>query len=169
MLTRNLIEAELSLAYLQAVAAIVSFSVDVPHHDFDSIDVVISGKGRITPDSLAISPRIELQLKASMNIHSNNKGEIPFDLSIKNFDDLRADTMLPRLLVVMVLPYDQSEWLIHSADKLIVQKCCYYLNLRGLLQSVNAGHQRVYVPIVNELTPNALKSLMIKASKFEEL
>jgi hypothetical protein len=96
MLTRNLIEAELSLAYLQVVAAIVSFSVDVPHQDLDSIDAIISGKGRIAPDSLAISPRIELQLKASINIQPNNNGEIPFDLSIKNFDDLRAGTMLPR-------------------------------------------------------------------------
>ena len=76
----------MSLAYLQAVAAIVSFSVDVPHQDLDSIDAVISGKGRIAPDSLAISPRIELQLKASINIQPNNNGEIPFDLSIKNLN-----------------------------------------------------------------------------------
>jgi hypothetical protein len=169
MLTRNLIEAELSLAYLQAVAAIVSFSVDVPHQDLDSIDAVISGKGRIAPDSLAISPRIELQLKASINIQPNNNGEIPFDLSIKNFDDLRAGTMLPRLLVIMVLPKEQSEWLIHSSDKLILQRCCYYLNLRGLPESFNRSHQRVYVPILNELTPSALKMLMMKASKFEDL
>ncbi len=169
MLTRNQIESELSLAYLQAVAAVVSFSIDVPRLDFDSIDAVVSGKGKIHPDSVAISPRIELQLKASINIQPNDKGEIPFDLSIKNFDDLRADTMLPRLLVIMDLPKEQSDWLIHNPDKLILHKCCYYLNLKGLPESKNGGHQRVYIPISNVLTPNALQILMIKASKFEDL
>jgi hypothetical protein len=44
MLTRNQIESELSLAYLQAVAARVAFSVDVPRVDSDSIDAVISNR-----------------------------------------------------------------------------------------------------------------------------
>lgn len=48
MLTRNQIEAELSLAYLQAVAAVETFAVDIPHVDSDSVDAVISGKGKLT-------------------------------------------------------------------------------------------------------------------------
>jgi hypothetical protein len=169
MLTRNLIEAELSLAYVQAVAAVVTFSVDVPHNDMDSVDATVSGKGLIASDSIISSPRIELQLKASKNIHPNENGEIPFDLSIKNFNELRANTMVPRLLVLMSLPDDQSEWLIHNPDSLVLQKCCYYLNLKGLLDSYNGSNQRVYVPISNVLTPEALKNLMIKASKYEDL
>lgn len=35
--------------------------------------------------------------------------------------------------------------------------------------SYNGSNQRVYVPISNVLTPEALKNLMIKASKYEDL
>lgn len=169
MLTRNQIEAELSLAYLQAVAAAEGFAVDVPHVDSDSVDAIILGKGKIDADSLRNSPRIEVQLKASINALPNANGEIPFDLTIKNYDDLRADTMLPRLLILLSLPQQQIDWLVHQPDKLILQKCSYYLNLKGQPDSQNAGHQRVFVPTANVLTPNTLKNLMIKASKLEDL
>lgn len=169
MLTRNQIESELSLAYLQAVAAVETFSVDVPHVDSDSVDAVISGKGKIDPSSLRYSPRIEVQLKASINAEPNGDGDIPFDMTIKNYDDLRAESLLPRLLIILALPKDKVDWLIHKPDMLILQKCCYYLNLKGKPASLNGGHQRVYVPMTNVLTPNALKALMIKASKLEDL
>jgi len=169
MLTRNQIEAELSLAYVQAVAAMEAFAVDVPHVDSDSIDAVISGKGKIDSSSLRYSPRIEVQLKASVNAHPNGNGDIPFDLTLKNYDDLRADTLLPRLLILLVLPQEHTDWLIHQPDQLILQKCCYYLSLKGFPTSSNSGHQRVYIPTTNVLTPTELKTLMIKASKLEDL
>lgn len=109
MLTRNQIEAELSLAYLQAVAAVETFAVDIPHVDSDSVDAVISGKGKIDSASLRHSPRIEVQLKASVNAHPNGNGDIPFDLTLKNYDDLRADTLLPRLLILLVLPEEHTD------------------------------------------------------------
>ncbi|GAA4449914.1 DUF4365 domain-containing protein [Rurimicrobium arvi] len=169
MLTRNQIEAELSLAYLQAIAAAETFAVDVPHIDSDSVDAIISGKGKIDVTSLRYSPRIEVQLKATINAQPNGQGNIPFDLTIKNYDDLRANTILPRLLILLTLPPQQVDWLLHHPDKLIIRDCCYYLNLKGQPASVNGGHQRVYIPTVNILTPSALRNLMIKASKLEDL
>jgi hypothetical protein len=169
MLTRNQIESELSLAYLQAVAAVKTFAVDVPHVDSDSIDAVISGKGLIDETSIRHSPRIEIQLKASINANPNDDGNIPFDLTLKNYNDLRAEALLPRLLVLLALPRAECDWLIHSPDNLIIQNCCYYLNLKGLPPSTNEKKQRVFIPTSNILTPNALKDLMIKASKLEDL
>ena len=169
MLTRNQIEAELSLAYLQAVAAKEGFSVDVPHIDSDSVDAVIAARGKIDITSIKHSPKIEVQLKATINASVNEAGKIAFPLSVKNYDDLRADTMCSRLLVILALPEQQSDWLVHESDKLILQKCSYYLNLKGLPPSLNSVNQTVYVPIKNTLTPTALKELMIKASKLEDL
>jgi hypothetical protein len=169
MLTRNQIESELSLAYLQALAAVETFAVDVPHVDSDSVDAVISAKGKIDTTSLRHSPRIEVQLKASINTEPNATGDIPFDLPIKNYDDLRVETVVPRLLILLALPKEQSQWLLHHPDKLILQKCCYYLNLKGLPVSLNNSHQRVYIPTTNLLTPSELRNLMIKASNLEDL
>lgn len=61
MLTRNQIEAELSLAYLHAVAATQGFAVDVPHIDTDSVDAVIAAKGKVDVTSIKHSPKIEVQ------------------------------------------------------------------------------------------------------------
>lgn len=169
MLTRNLKESELSLAYLHAVAASVKYAVDTPHIDADSIDATISAKGKITPTSIKHSPRIEVQLKASEKFEVNSDDEIAFSLPLKNYDDLRADTVLPRLLVIYDLHENESEWLVHSSDKLIMQKCAYYLNLKGLPASPNSGHQTVYIPKVNILSPDKLQELMIKASNLEDL
>ena len=169
MLSRYQIESELSLAYIHAVAAKVGFAVDIPHIDMDSIDVVISAKGKLTADSLKQSPRIEVQLKATINAMVNSANGIPFSLPIKNYDDLRADTVLPRLLVLLVLPPAESEWLVHHPDKLILQRCAYFLNLKGMPASTNQSNQVVYISANNILTPDVLVQLMVKASKMEDL
>lgn len=169
MLTRHNIEAELSLAYLHAVAASGGFSVDIPSVDADSVDAEICGKGKIDNTCFKDSPKIQIQLKASINAVINPDGNFAFSLPLKNYDELRADTLLPRLLVLLALPKDQADWLIHHPDKLILQKCSYYLNLKGFPASPNQGSQTVYIPSTNMLTPGALKTLMIKASKLEDL
>jgi len=169
MLTRYQVASELSVAYLHAIAAKTSFAIDIPHVDSDSVDAVISAKGKVAPDSIKHSPRIEVQLKATINAVENKERLIPYLLSIKKYDDLRADTVLPRLLVLLALPRIENEWLIHQTDRLILQKCAYFLNLKGLSASPNMDNQTVYIPSSNILTPDVLRQLMIKASKLEDL
>lgn len=169
MLTRYQIESELSLAYLQAVAAKAAFAVDIPHIDHDSIDAVVSAKGLLATDSLKRSPRIEIQLKATVNAQENRSQQFPFSLPLKNYDELRADTVLPRLLVLLVLPKKDTEWLRHEPEMLILQRCAYYMSLKGLPHSANMGHETVYIPARNMLTPDSLHALMVKASKLEDL
>jgi hypothetical protein len=166
MLTRNLIESELSLAYLQAVAARIGYSVDIPRHDFDSIDAVISAKGKIC-DEGKNSPKIEVQLKATFNWEINHQNQIPFKLEIKNYNDLRAETVLPRLLILLCLPKNESEWLFQDKDQLILKHCAYYLYLKNEPEVTNEKTKTVYFPANQILTTDKLKELMIKASKLE--
>ena len=165
MLTRYQVESELSLAYLHAVAAKAAFSVDVPHIDNDSVDATICAKGLLDPDSTLGSPKIDVQLKATINHTVNGEGNIAYPLSVKNYDDLRRQTMVPRLLVLLCLPADEAEWLIHHPHQLVLQKCAYWVNLSGQPPSINTTTQTVYIPAVNMLTPDALRDLMRRASK----
>ncbi len=141
----------------------------IPHVDSDSVDAVISGRGRLTAESVKHSPRIEIQLKASINAEINQDGNFHYALPAKNYDELRADTAIPRLLVLLALPRNEAEWLLHHPDKLILQKCAYFLNLKGLPEKAGIERPTVYVPATNMLTPESLRHLMIKASKMEEL
>lgn len=169
MLTRYQTQSELSLAYLHAVAAKVGFAVNIPHPDMDSVDAEVSAAGKIDATSIQHSPRIEIQLKATINFTINSNNEIPFSLDLKNYNDLRVNTMIPRLLVVFCMPRDNNEWLKHSEEELTLKKCAYYLNLKGMPESNNSGSQTVYVPIANVLSPETLHQLMIKVSKMEDL
>lgn len=169
MLERNLVESELSLAYLHAVSAKCAFAVDIPRIDNDSIDAIISVNGKVSSESRISSAKIEVQLKASFNIQMNNSGAFSYSLPIKNYNDLRGETMVPRLLVVLALPQDEIEWLKHSEEKLTLQKCAYFLNLFGMPESNNSSSVTVQIPAENQFSPENLQALMLRASKFEKL
>ena len=89
----------LSLSYIEAVASYAGFQVVEPKLDNDSVDgILIADIGR--------RPRIEFQAKATaQDIRTGD--QINFPLSIKNYDDLRIDSITPRILVVLLMPDEE--------------------------------------------------------------
>ncbi len=168
MLSENEIKEELSYAYLHAVAAAAGFSVDRPHKDNDSVDAVVSARGKLDPDSKRESPRLEIQLKATEKIDSPSE-TFSFSLPIKNYNDLRGRRALPRLLVVLALPNDRAQWLTHSVEGLVSRRCAYWCSLLGLPDTENVATQSVTVSCSNVLSPDTLRSLMVRVSQMEEI
>lgn len=169
MLTENNVKAELSVAYVMAVAAKVKFACEITSHDFDSVDITVTSNGKLADDSIFNSPEIKLQLKSTINLEDSDDTNFKFVLPIKNYNDLRAHTMTPRLLVVLSLPDDEESWLNHSIDSLILKNCAYWVNLAGSPDSQNSSDITVYMPKQNVFSPEALMDLMVKASKQEKL
>lgn len=95
-----------------------------------SVDVVIGASGSVRDNVVIRSPRVELQLKATTQDDLNN-GHLAFPLPIKNYDDLRGDTLVPRLLVVLQLPEDSNRWLEQTEEQMISRRCAFWLSLRG--------------------------------------
>ena len=166
MLDENRIKEQLSLAYVKAVAAIKSFSTEIPHVDNDSIDAEICYNGKLDHDSIINSPSIKLQLKATSNPNII-KDNIHFPLSIKNYNELRLKSNTPRLLVVLCLPELKNDWVTHSIEELILKKCAYFLNLHGQSESTNEYTVTVHIPLSNVFSPDTLYDLMLKTSKEE--
>ena len=112
-MTPNMQMEQLSLAYIRAIAADADCQVTRPEPDVDSVDgVLMSGFGR--------RPRIEFQAKATtQDILRDN--ELHFPLPVKNYNDLRAPTMVPRLLIVMLMPVEPEEWLTQSTEQLCLR------------------------------------------------
>jgi len=165
MLSENKIKEEINLAYVLAIAATKAFSTEITRVDADSVDANICYNGYLVPnESTLYSPEIKLQLKAtsSANIIGNN---IHFPLPIKNYNDLRARSATPRLLVVLCLPSLQDDWLVHSAEELIIKECAYFLNLNGFPDSTNETKVTVHVPLANIFSPDSLYELMLRTSK----
>lgn len=49
-----------------------------------------------------------------------------YALPVKNYDDLRADTQIPRLLKVVVLPEADTDWIVHTEEELRLRRCGYW-------------------------------------------
>jgi hypothetical protein len=80
---------------------------------------------------------------------------------LKNYDDLRDETVLvPRILVVVLVPDDQTEWLGHTEVELALRRCGYWSSLRGLPPSENATGQTVGMARQRTFTVEALRDIM---------
>jgi hypothetical protein len=114
------------------------------------------------------SPRLELQLKCTSQDVLREDG-VHFPLSIKNYDDLRADDVLvPRILVVVTVPHSLTDWLVHSEEQLLIRRRGYYLSLRGLPAVENQETVTVTLPRRNRLTVEALTALMNSISEGDQ-
>ena len=146
-----------SLAYISAVAARAGFDLVEPRVDVDSIDgTLISHTGR--------RPRIEFQAKATARDVVGAEA-ITFPLSVKNYDELRAEVIIPRLLILVVLPEREEDWLTHSEDSLILRHCGYWLSLAGEPERGNTTTVTVKIPRHQRFDPIALDALMHKANQ----
>jgi hypothetical protein len=83
-------------------------------------------------------------------------------LNRKNYDDLRTtDVLVPRLLMVVVVPNEIGGWLSQSDDGAMIKYCTYWTSLRGLPNTTQETIS-VLIPQVNRVTPEGLNELMQK-------
>lgn len=163
----NQIKEELSYGHLHTLAARAGFSCDRPKNDYQSLDVIIGSEGRLCDDAILNQAHLGVQLKATSQ-EFPNEGDIAYSLPIKNYNDLRELTTIPRLLVLLVLPLDANRWLEHELEEhLITRKCAYYLNLFGFPEVSNDTSRTVHIPRQNVLTVETLTALMEQASRME--
>jgi Domain of unknown function (DUF4365) len=112
---------------------------------------------------------IGVQLKATARALADDH-TFPFDLSIKNYDDLRNPRVLvPRMLVVFVMPESHESWLQITEDALNLRHCAYWFSLSGRPEASGETSARVHIPRANVLTAASLRTLMEKVSCQEEL
>jgi hypothetical protein len=173
ILTSNNIKAELSYAYLHAVASRGGFECVVAgrHSDGAGVDAVVRAKERFLPQSIYTDFTIEIQLKAtSAETSIDNRNRYSFPLILDHYDKLRDDGIqAQRLLVVLFLPEDDSQWLCHSAERLVAQRCAHWVSLWGAPTSVNERSQTVYIPRANLFSVESLRSVMVRASLGEKI
>ena len=144
----------LGVVYLRAVAAVAGYGVSVPESDYDSVDLIISSKqGK--------RQRLEFQVKCTAQ-EVENGPDFGFRLPIKNYDDLRIDTIAPRYLMVLSVPENPDDWLRQNERRMHLRRCGYWLSLKGAEHASNTSDVTVRVPRSNVVTPAALQLLMAR-------
>ena len=128
--------------------------------DQNSVDLSIHDDG---PDR----PALNLQLKATAILDAPRNGCFSFRLPIKNYDDLRCETRIPRLLVVLELPQDEARWMMVTSEELALRRRAYWLSLQGGEHGEvsNKTTVTVHVPVGNVLNVETLQTLMERSRK----
>ena len=123
ILTDNDRKAELSFAYIAALAAHAGYTCQRgPQPEVASVDATIrSGDASRT--------QFDVQLKAT-EAPSRGADGLRFRLSKKNYNDLvAADRMTPLLLIVLELPPADADWLKCSVEHLTMRRCGWWVSL----------------------------------------
>lgn len=149
---------QFSHAYVRAVASAAGYTVSRPEVDDDSLDLSIKARGG---SGKRRSPQLDIQLKSTAR-DVLSEHHLRFPLNKKNYDELRPTNMhIPRILIVVIIPDDISEWLFQDQENhLLLRHCGYWYSLRGLPDSGNTTSVTLSIPRKQKFTVEALDSLM---------
>ena len=159
MLPRNYRQEGLSRAYVRAIAAHAGVAVTTPENDF-GIDLylreVIEENGYFD----AGLGRIDAQLK-STTLANVTPTDVVYDLDIRAYNNLRRfDQGVFRILVVLVLPEEESEWLTSGTEQLILRRSAYWFRIVGFPETDSKSTVRIRIPIGNLFNVESLHELL---------
>jgi hypothetical protein len=159
---------QFSFAYVRALAAALGMAANQYSPDRFGVDLQLSAKGdRGGP---LIYPKLDIQIKATSRKDLLFDDGIHYPLEIPHYDALRDEHVSnPRILVVVLVPEEETEWIRHSREELALRRCGYWRSLLGMGPSGNTSNVTVCVSWDNILSVDALNSLMAKVSRLEPL
>lgn len=159
MLTRAHRQETLSRAYVQAVAAETGLSYNARERDY-GIDATLYTIHRREHRLAEGWPCLDLQIK-STTLAGMTPLQVGYDLELKSYDDLRdPDCKIPRLLVVLVLPQAETEWVSQSEAELVLRKCAFWVSLKGQPATTARKTLRVFLPRSNVFSAAALHGIL---------
>jgi hypothetical protein len=166
--TENEQKQQLSIAYVHAIASRAGYTCQAALVDDDSVDVMIGARGYVHERAVMRSPRLEVQLKAT-TADCLRDDHLAFPLPVKNYDELREISMIPRLLVVLLLPPNPGHWIVVDEECMISRRCAYWESLVGQPETENVTTITVRLPRAQQFTVVGLSALMERASRREPL
>ncbi len=110
-------------------------------------------------------PSLDVQLKATVRLGESEEDELRYPLPRRNYDLLREQTLVPRILVVLDLPREEEQWLDVSAEALVMRRCAYWVDIAGFPETANKETVTVAIGKQNRLDIGSLKNLMERARK----
>ena len=172
-MTENDIMAELSYAYLHAVAARAGFGCKVGSRidDGASVDAFVRIDEKLCEDSVLWNFDVEVQLKATKKELTDANGRYRYFFSgIERYNRLREPgSPLPKLLIVLLLPRDSRQWLTLDENSLISRNCAYWVSLNGAPPSDNQSGKTIAIPRSQVLTVDGLRKVASILSRQEDL
>ena len=147
----NFIQEQMSWAFVRAVVFRAGYRLSLPVVDDHGIDGTIESYG-------GGLRRVDFQLKATTQFQLAGSS-VGYDLRVANYNQLIREDDVPRVLILLLMPGDDTQWLIQSEDQLCLRKCAYWADLMGKVPSTNTSTVRIHIPTVNMFDQTGLQSM----------
>jgi hypothetical protein len=168
ILDENNRSAELSHAYLHALAASAGFSCSCDENrdpDGSCTTARLNIREELDPQSSLREFSLEFHLLAIIGQPAPVRSKVPCALEVDRYDRLRNTTaVVPRFMALLCLPEDPDSCLTLCAEDLIARRCARWLCLQGAPETSNRVETTVRVPVWNVLTPEALREIARRVS-----
>jgi hypothetical protein len=162
MLKENDRKAALSYAYLHTVAAAAGFSCKEADRNLDKagVDAQIDIDERMDPGIELRSFSLHVQLKSTSRRLPIVDGKLSYLLDVGQYDKLRSTAVaIPRLIVLLTLPEDSTQWVSVSAQELVARHCARWTCIYGAPESANRRAATVRFDLNRVLTPAELRDI----------
>ena len=158
----------LSRAYLQAVAAQAGLAYSVRAYDY-GVDITLDEVQEIGGVYAETGFRVDVQLRSSTRADVRDLA-VGFDLDVRTYDLLRQeDVVAPRILVLFVMPADETGWIHQTEAALELRRCAYWVSLRGEPPTPNTASVRVTIPRANVFGVAAVTAIFDRLHRGERL
>jgi hypothetical protein len=159
LLTKQHRQEALCKACVRAIAGQAGLICSEPEEDY-GIDLCLRAIRSRGPRLADVSGQLDLQLKSTTRARESDS-EILLDLETKAYDDLREKgDNVPRILVVLLMPVDESQWISQSPAELVMRRAAYWLSLEGYPSIRAAKSVRIAIPRSDLFSVQAVLGLM---------
>ncbi|MBI4146122.1 DUF4365 domain-containing protein [Candidatus Woesearchaeota archaeon] len=165
MITDNDIKEGLSKAYVKAVCNMAGYIIAADENDygFDLTvrDVTVRARAGGGQRFVPSGHNLDVQLKATADFRKE-AGQIVYRLDNKNYNDL-VDTSAgtPRILVVLCMPDNRTEWINQDVNSLIIKECAFWVYLGGREPAENEDSKTtIQIPEANVFSVENLTRIM---------
>lgn len=156
---------DFSFSYVWAIAASAGVVFEPARVDRNSVDARL----RALDSTHTSAPQIEVQMKCT-STPDRDDAHLKFPLPVKNYNDLRARVIVPRVLIVVVVPSQNVDWIRFDGEhSSTLQHCAYWHSLRGLPSTDNSSTVTVSIPRHSIFDRNALLEMINRANSRRQL
>jgi hypothetical protein len=158
LLTRNHRQEALCRAYVQAVAALAGAATSVPTPDY-GVDLSLRDIEHRGNRRLDRRLQVDLQLRSTTRANVTETAVV-YDLEAETYEFLREESQVRCLLVLLVLPTAEEDWLSQTAEQLVLRRCAWWHSFRGAAPTAAASSVRVTIPLTRVFSPEAVRSIL---------
>lgn len=147
------IQETLSQIYVAGVCAMAGYSIGQTMPDVDKTDMTVAGTVSGTQAS------VRLQLKSSYQEDSTQGDAYAYrikDEELREFVEQARGHPNLFVLVVLHLPRSHEEWLTNDSDRLVLQRCAYWISC----EDIDYDSPTVHIPRSNLFDVGSVRKLM---------